>query len=81
MWDLDTPRTIKNSLLHHNVDYTPYEGIALKAWPAITLSRGVVVWRDGEYLGKTGHGQFLSCDRPVPAKVRGRGYRSPLWKA
>ena len=81
IWDLDTPRTIKNSLLHHNVDYTPYEGIALNAWPAITLSRGVVVWRDGEYLGEPGHGQFLSCDRPVPAKVRGRGHRSPLWKA
>lgn len=81
IWDLDTPRTIQNSLLHHNVDYTPYEGIALKAWPAVTISRGVVVWRDGEYMGKPGHGKFLSCDRPVPARVRGRGHHSPLWKA
>lgn len=81
VWDLETPRTIKNSLLHHNVDYTPYEGINVAAWPAITLSRGVVVWRDGKYLGRAGHGQFLSCDRPVPAKVHGRGHRSPLWRA
>lgn len=81
IWDLETPRSIQNSLLHHNVDYTPYEGIALQAWPAITLSRGVVVWRDGEYLGQPGHGQFLPCERPVPAKVLGRGHRSPLWNA
>ncbi len=29
------------------VDYTPYEGQPLKAWPRLTLSRGSVVWRDG----------------------------------
>ena len=27
------------TLLHHNVDYTPYEGTILDAWPALTLSR------------------------------------------
>jgi len=80
VWDLETPRTIQNSALHHNVDYTPYEGIDVKAWPAITLSRGVVVWRDGQYLGQAGHGQFLACERPVPAQVRGRGHRSPVWR-
>ena len=80
IWDLDTPRTIQNSALHHNVDYTPYEGIKVQAWPAVTLSRGVVVWQDGVYLGNPGHGQFLRCERPVPAKVRGRGHRSPLWR-
>jgi dihydropyrimidinase len=81
IWDLQTKRTITNSVLHHNVDYTPYEGTQVQAWPAITLSRGSVVYRDGEYLGRPGHGQFLACDRPMPAKVRGRGHRSPLWKA
>ena len=81
LWDLDTPRTIHNRDLHHNVDYTPYEGVQVNAWPALTMSRGHVVWRDGEYLGRAGHGQFIACERPVPAKTRGRGHRSPLWKA
>lgn len=80
IWDLQTPRTIRNADLHHNVDYTPYEGQALNAWPALTMSRGTVVWRDGQYLGRPGHGQFLKCDRPVPAQTRGRGHRSPVWK-
>jgi dihydropyrimidinase len=81
IWDMETPRTIRNQDLHHQVDYTPYEGIDVKAWPALTMSRGTVVWREGEYLGQPGHGQFLKCDRPVPAQVRGRGHRSPVWKA
>jgi len=80
IWDMDAPRTIRNELLHHAVDYTPYEGIEVRAWPAVTLSRGDVVWRDGEYLGRPGRGQFLPCERPAPAQVRGRGHRGPLWK-
>jgi dihydropyrimidinase len=81
VWDTGTPRRIANSMLHHAVDYTPYEGIEVKAWPALTMSRGTVVWKDGTYLGREGHGRFLACDRPMPARVRGRGHRSPLWKA
>ena len=80
IWDMDQPRTIRNGQLHHAVDYTPYEGIEVKAWPAVTLSRGMVVWQDGQYLGRAGHGQFLRCDRPAPAQMRGRGYRGPLWR-
>ena len=80
IWDMDAPRTIRNELLHHAVDYTPYEGIEVRAWPAVTLSRGDVVWQDGEYLGRPGRGQFLPCERPAPAQVRGRGHRGPLWK-
>ncbi len=81
IWDMGTPRTIRNDRLHHAVDYTPYEGIEVRAWPAVTLSRGDVVWQDGEYLGRPGRGQFLPCERPAPAQVRGRGHRGPLWKS
>lgn len=84
IWDIDEreslPRFIRNDLLHHAVDYTPYEGIEVKAWPALTMSRGTVVWKDGQYLGREGHGQFLACDRSVPAQVRGRGHKGPLWQ-
>jgi dihydropyrimidinase len=80
IWDMNAPRKIRNELLHHAVDYTPYEGMEVKAWPALTMSRGAVVWKDGTYLGQAGHGQFLACDRPAPAQVRGRGHRGPLWR-
>jgi dihydropyrimidinase len=80
VWDTDLDTVVRNDKLHHAVDYTPYEGKALKAWPRLTLSRGSVVWREGQYLGRAGHGHFLKCDRPTPAAVRGRGHRSPLWQ-
>ena len=53
--------TITNQNLHHAVDYTPYEGMRLRAWPAITLSRGRVIW-DGQFHPAQEHGQFLACE-------------------
>ena len=79
VWNTDLDTVVRNEHLHHAVDYTPYEGQPLKAWPKWTLSRGSIVWRDGQYLGRAGHGRYLPCDRPAPAAVRGRGHRSPLW--
>ena len=52
---------LKNDMLHHNVDYTPYEGQTLKQWPRYTILRGQLVWdRDnGGVVGKKGFGKFL----------------------
>ena len=52
---------LTNDMLHHDVDYTPFEGRELKQWPRWTVLRGRVVWdRDGEGLvGKKGFGKFL----------------------
>ncbi len=69
IWDTDTPVTITNSMLHHACDYTPYEGMELTAWPALTLSRGKTVWRDGEMCAEPGHGQFVACERPAAAQA------------
>ena len=63
---------VENALLHHNVDYTPYEGIELSAWPEITISRGEVVWSRPDVKATKGRGKFLRCDRPTPAKPRPR---------
>jgi dihydropyrimidinase len=45
------------------VDYTPYEGMELSAWPKQVLSRGELVVEDGQCLGRPGRGQFLPCLR------------------
>ena len=72
IWDPDKAVTISQSMLHDNMDYTPYEGREVTGWPVVTLSRGEVVWRDGEVLGAPGRGRFLSCDLPDAAKPLGR---------
>ena len=63
MWG-EAPRTIRNADLHHNVDYTPYEGIELLAWPALTLSHGQVVWDGEQFHAHPGQGRFLKRGRP-----------------
>lgn len=75
IWDSDIHRTIRNADLHHDVDYTPYEGQQIQAWPRTTLSRGKVVADQGQFLGVSGHGQFLPCSLPTPARPRVRSAR------
>ena len=70
IWDPERGVTITNSLLHHDVDYTPYEGMRLKGWPEVTLSRGEIVCAGGEPKGTLGRGQFLKCELPKPATPR-----------
>ncbi|MCX7669472.1 MAG: dihydropyrimidinase [Anaerolineae bacterium] len=45
--------------LHENCDYTPYEGFALRGYPILTMRRGHVIVRDGEFVGGPGGGRFL----------------------
>jgi dihydropyrimidinase len=56
---------LANARLHHDVDYTPYEGMRLSAWPAMTLARGEVVWDGAAFTGRAGHGRFLPCGAPT----------------
>jgi len=70
IWDPEREVTITNAILHHNVDYTPYEGRTVRGWPETVLSRGEVIVRDGGFVGKAGRGRFLKCDLPEPARPR-----------
>ncbi len=71
IWDPTVTTVITNEKLHHGVDFTPYEGMVVTGWPTVVLSRGEVVCRDGEILGKPGRGMFLPCGTPeAAAKAR-----------
>lgn len=52
---------ITNDMLHHRIDYTPFEGIEVRNWPRWVFLRGRLVWdRDGKgMLGPKGDGLFL----------------------
>ncbi|MGA8007290.1 MAG: amidohydrolase family protein, partial [Burkholderiales bacterium] len=76
VWDETRRVVIRNELLHHAVDYTPYEGIEVTGWPALTLSRGEVVWEEGTFRGVAGRGQFMKCGPPEPARARRIAARS-----
>lgn len=51
--------TITHDILHDNTDHTPFEGFQIDGWPVLTMARGQVVARDGEFVGRAGYGRFL----------------------
>lgn len=63
IWD-EREFVLRNSQLHHNVDYTPYEGMTLRAWPGMTIAGGEVVWDGKTFLPRLGQGRFLPCAQP-----------------
>jgi dihydroorotase-like cyclic amidohydrolase len=62
---LDTgERTVRASDLHTAVDFSPYEGMTLRAWPSVTICGGVPVYADGAFPGDGFRGQILN---PIPS--------------
>jgi dihydropyrimidinase len=64
VWDPAKRVTIRNEDLHHAVDHTPYEGMQVRGWPVMTISRGAILCEDGQITSTPGRGLFLPCARP-----------------
>jgi dihydropyrimidinase len=64
IWDAAKSVTIRNEMLHHAVDHTPYEGMQVRGWPVMTISRGEILCEDGKVTSSAGRGRFLRCERP-----------------
>jgi dihydropyrimidinase len=60
--------TVSVGNMHSNYDHTIWEGAKLKGYPVATYSRGRLVYKDGEFLGKAGEGKFVKC-KPVHHKT------------
>jgi dihydropyrimidinase len=57
--DPSATRTIRSGDLHQAVDWTPYEGLAMRGYPKWTILRGEVVVADGTLTEPTAPGRFL----------------------
>jgi dihydropyrimidinase len=79
IWDPEKKVVIRNMDLHHNVDYTPFEGMTVQGWPITVLSRGEVVCDSGVLHGVKGRGQFLECGPPEPVTPRQNGTGERAW--
>jgi len=55
--------TIVKSMLHENVDYTPYEGFEVKGWPILTMVRGRIVVENGKLMATPLFGEFIHRKR------------------
>jgi len=59
LYDPEKVFTISQKNMHSTIDYTIWEGTELKGYPVSTYSRGELVYKDGEFLEKAGHGRFI----------------------
>lgn len=59
VFDPKINREISSENLHENVNWSPYEGLQVEGWPRTVISKGEVLISEGEYLGKTGNGEFV----------------------
>jgi len=53
--------TIHAEGLHMNVDFSPYEGHEVRGAVDTTISRGKIVYTDGQFRGEKGYGWFIPC--------------------
>jgi dihydropyrimidinase len=66
IFDPERQVTLAAASLHHNVDYTPYEGWIVTGYPLTVLSRGDTVVRDGRFVGRPGRGEYLPTSPLLP---------------
>jgi len=59
LWDPNREHQLTKENLHTNVDYSPYEDVTVKGYPAQVLQRGKVIVKDNQFVGQVGAGQFL----------------------
>ena len=64
IFDPDREVTLSRAVLHERTDYTPYEGLALRGYPVMTVARGRVLVEDGKFVGAKGRGRFLARKLP-----------------
>ncbi len=60
IYDPSDSYTLSDDDLHGLAGYTPFEGFPLHGRVRMTLSRGQIVYDDGEFKGGTGHGRFIA---------------------
>jgi dihydropyrimidinase len=58
--DLDLEREVRWQELQSFADYSIWEGRRMRGWPVLTVLRGQVVARDGQFVGEAGAGRYLA---------------------
>ncbi len=62
VWDAQASRTISAKTHHQNVDFNVYEGMQVTGLARHTISRGKLVWTDGDMRTVRGAGRYI--ERP-----------------
>jgi dihydropyrimidinase len=63
VWDPAKTRTISAKTHHQKVDFNIFEGMEVKGANSVTISRGKIVYKDGDLRTVKGAGRYI--DRPA----------------
>ncbi len=77
IWDPHWVRTISQSMLHDNMDYTPFEGMRVNGWPRTVINQGRVVVENETLRVERGSGRFIERQALEP-QHQGPGIDAPL---
>jgi len=59
IYDPQPESTVRAENLHHLAGYSPYEGMQVQGAVKATVSRGQIVYREGQFIGRKGRGRFV----------------------
>lgn len=59
IWDPSKTATVQSSALHHNVDFSVYEGHSVTGCVEAVFLRGTLMVRNGDFVGPEGIGRYL----------------------
>lgn len=57
--DLEKEVILSKDTLHNNISYCLHEGMKVKGYPIITISKGNIIVENGEFKGNKGAGKFI----------------------
>jgi dihydropyrimidinase len=60
VWDPAKSRTLSAKTHHQNIDFNIYEGMTVVGNPAVTLSRGRVLWQNDKLTTEKGWGKYVN---------------------
>ncbi len=66
VWDSETRWIIDGAAMQSKTDYSVYDGWEVRGKPVLTVSRGEIVFEDGEVTAQRGRGRWVRRDRTAP---------------
>lgn len=66
IWDPNLKRVIHDEEMHSNAGYDVYDGQEIQGWPTHTISRGEVIYENGEITGARGRGRRVMRGPHIP---------------
>jgi dihydropyrimidinase len=68
LYDPRPDGVIHHQDLHYLAGYSPYEDMRVKGKVHMTISRGEVIYQEGDFPASVGRGQFVPGQPVIPGK-------------